>query len=301
MDVRQMRYFLAVAEELNFGRAAERLHMAQPPLTRQIRALEEQIGVRLFERGNRGTELTEAGKRLLQDVPNILALTQLAEEQARLAGAGLLGRLDVGIFSAGILNVVPRLLARFHTARPEVQISLHNMTKSEQITALRERRITVAFNRLVPEEEDLVVESVLREPYLVALFEGHALCSRAAISIADLDNEPMILYPNIPLHGLAQEVAEAFRLAGARLWVEQEVEDVVTCIALVASRFGLAITTESAANLRLPGVVYKPLRDPRLRDIELSCVYRRGDTSPVLQGFLGIVRDYRNDPGVVAP
>lgn len=301
MDVRQMRYFLAVAEELNFGRAAERLHMAQPPLTRQIRALEEQIGVRLFERGNRGTELTEAGKRLLQDVPNILALTQLAEEQARLAGAGLLGRLDVGIFSAGILNVVPRLLARFHTARPEVQISLHNMTKSEQITALRERRITVAFNRLVPEEEDLVVESVLREPYLVALFEGHALCSRAAISIPDLDNEPMILYPNIPLHGLAQEVAEAFRLAGARLWVEQEVEDVVTCIALVASRFGLAITTESAANLRLPGVVYKPLRDPRLRDIELSCVYRRGDTSPVLQGFLGIVRDYRNDPGVVAP
>ncbi|MGY2489256.1 LysR family transcriptional regulator [Cupriavidus sp. CP313] len=301
MDVRQMRYFLAVAEELNFGRAAERLHMAQPPLTRQIRALEEQIGVRLFERGNRGTELTEAGKRLLQDVPNILALTQLAEEQARLAGAGLLGRLDVGIFSAGILNVVPRLLARFHTSRPEVQISLHNMTKSEQITALRERRITVAFNRLVPEEEDLVVESVLREPYLVALFEGHALCSRAAISIADLDNEPMILYPNIPLHGLAQEVAEAFRLAGARLRVEQEVEDVVTCIALVASRFGLAITTESAANLRLPGVVYKPLRDPRLRDIELSCVYRRGDTSPVLQGFLGIVRDYRNDPGVVVP
>ncbi|WP_349605339.1 MULTISPECIES: LysR family transcriptional regulator [Cupriavidus] len=301
MDVRQMRYFLAVAEELNFGRAAERLHMAQPPLTRQIRALEEQIGTRLFERGNRGTELTEAGKRLLQDVPNILALTQLAEEQARLAGAGLLGRLDVGIFSAGILNVVPRLLARFHTARPEVQISLHNMTKSEQITALRERRITVAFNRLVPEEEDLIVESVLREPYLVALFEGHALCSRAAISIADLDNEPMILYPNIPLHGLAQEVAEAFRLAGARLRVEQEVEDVVTCVALVASRFGLAITTESAANLRLPGVVYKPLRDPRLRDIELSCVYRRGDTSPVLQGFLGIVRDYRNDPGVVAP
>lgn len=85
--------------------------MAQPPLTRQIRALEEQVGVRLFERGNRGTELTEAGKRLLQDVPNILALTQSAEEQARLAGAGLLGRLDVGIFSAGILNVVPRLLS----------------------------------------------------------------------------------------------------------------------------------------------------------------------------------------------
>lgn len=301
MDVRQMRYFLAVAEELNFGRAAERLHMAQPPLTRQIRALEEQIGTRLFERGNRGTELTEAGKRLMQDVPNILALTHLAEEQARLAGAGLLGRLDVGIFGAAILNVIPRLLARFHTARPEVQIGLHNMTKSEQIVALRERRITVAFNRLIPEEEDLIVEPVLREPYLVALYEGHALCSRAAISIADLDNEAMILYPNLPLHGLAQEVAEAFRLAGGGLRVEQEVEDVVTCIALVASRFGLAITTESAANLRLPGVVYKPLRDPRLRDIELSCVYRRGDTAPVLQGFLGIVRDYRNDPGVVAP
>jgi len=255
MDLKQMRQFLALAEELNFGRAAERLHMAQPPLTRNIRALEEELGAPLFVRTPKGAELTQAGQALLDEVPNVLALARRAEEQAQLAGQGYVGRLDVGIFSSGILNVIPRLLAQFHTDRPDVKIGLHNMSKADQIAALRERRITIGFNRL--------------------------------------DNERMILYPNAPVHGLAQEVTAAFRAEGVRLRVEQEVEDVVTCIALVASRFGVCVTTESAANLRLPGVVYRPLRSKQLRNIELSCLYRRGDTSPILHAMLELIRASR--------
>jgi len=290
VDLKQMRSFLALAQELNFRRASARLHMAQPPLTRQIRALEEQLGTQLFVRTAKGAELTVAGQTLLEEVPNILALARRAEEQTQQAGRGFIGRLDVGIFSAGVLNVIPRLLADFHGERPEVKISLHYMTKVQQIEALRERRITIAFNRLVPVADDLVIEPVLRESYLVALYEGHPLCSKKAIGLADLDDQPMILYPNAPVYGLAQEVTAAFRAENVRLRVEQEVNDVVTCIALVASRFGVCITTESAANLRLPNVVYRPLRSKRLRNIELSCIYRVNDSTPALQAFISVIR-----------
>jgi DNA-binding transcriptional LysR family regulator len=292
MDLRQMRYFLAVAEERNFNRAAERLHMAQPPLTRQIRGLEEELGTALFLRTPKGVELTEAGAALMDEVPNVLALAQRARERAQRAGQGLAGRLDVGIFGSGMLDVIPRMLARFHAQRPEVRIVLHNQTKAEQIDALRERRIAVGFNRLVPPESDLVVETVLRERMVVALPERHPLTARKRLTLPDLDDEPMILYPNVPLPGLAQRVAGAFAREGVRLRVEQEVEDVLTSTALVAGGFGLCVTTESSMSLHLPGVAYRPLDCETLRDIELACLYRRGDASPVLAAFLEVVHEF---------
>lgn len=292
MDLRQMRYFLAVAEEGNLNRAAERLHMAQPPLTRQIRALEDELGTALFVRTPRGMVLTEAGAALLDEVPNLLALAQRARERTLRAGQGLAGRLDVGTFGSGVLDVIPRMLARFHAERPEVRIVLHNQTKAEQIEALRERRIAVGFNRLVPPESDLVVETVLRERMVVALPERHALAAQRRLRLAQLDGVPMILYPNLPLPGLAQRVGGAFEREGVRLRVEQEVEDVLTSIALVSAGFGLCITTESSMSLRLPGVAYRPLDCEALRDIELACLYRRGDASPVLAAFLEVVHAF---------
>lgn len=292
MDLRQMRYFLAVAEERNFNRAAERLHMAQPPLTRQIHALEEDLGTALFNRTPKGVELTEAGAALLEEVPNLLSLAQRARERAQRAGQGLTGRLDVGTFGSGVLDVIPRMLARFHAQRPEVRIVLHNQTKAEQIEALRERRIAVGFNRMVPPESDLVVETVLRERMVVALPERHALAAKKRLVLADLRDAPMILYPNLPLPGLAQRVAGAFAREGVPLHVEQEVEDVLTATALVAGGFGLCVTTESSMSLRLPGVAYRALDCETLRDVELACLYRRGDTSPVLAAFLEVMREF---------
>jgi DNA-binding transcriptional LysR family regulator len=290
MDLRQMRYFLAVAEERHVGRAAERLHMAQPPLTRQIRALEDELGATLFLRTPKGMELTEAGQTLLDEVPNLLQLAQRARERTRAAGQGEIGRLDVGLFGSGVLDVIPRLLAQFHAERPDVKIVLHTMTKAEQLDALRERRISVGFNRLVPPEPDLVIETVLRERMRVALPAGHRLCANESVRIPDLAGEPMILYPNLPLPGLAQQVMGAFAGEDTPLRIEQEVEDVLTAIALVAGGFGLCVTTASSESLRLPGVVYRPLDCAGLRDIELSCIHRRGDASPVLAAFLAVVR-----------
>lgn len=292
MDLRQMRYFLAVAEEGNLNRAAERLHMAQPPLTRQIQALEADLGTPLFVRTPRGMDLTDAGAALLDEVPNLLALAQRARERTLRAGQGLAGRLDVGIFGSGVLDVIPRMLARFHAERPEVRIVLHNQTKAEQIQALRERRIAVGFNRLVPPESDLVVETVLRERLVVALPENHPLSARKRLRLRELDDLPMILYPNLPLPGLAQRVASAFARDEVKLRVEQEVEDVLTAIALVSGGFGLCITAESSMSLRLPGVAWRPLDNHTLRDIELACLYRKADASPVLAAFLEVVHAF---------
>jgi DNA-binding transcriptional LysR family regulator len=297
-----MRYFLALAEMRNFGRAAARLHMAQPPLTRQIRALEEDLGVALFVRNAKGVELTAAGTALLDEIPNVLLLADRAKEKAQRAAVGLAGMLRVGVFGSAVLQAIPLMLTSFHSQRPDVQIELHNMTKDEQIRALRERRILVGFNRLVPDEEDLAVEVVYREGLLVALHESHPLSVKAELTAEDLEDLPMILYPNLPLPGLAQRVIETFRREGVRLCVSQEVEDVLTCVALVASGFGACITTASAASLRPPGIVYRPFKSRFLTDIELSCLYMRAESSPVLHAFLGVVREFaRSQAPFAAP
>lgn len=289
-----MRYFLAVASERNFTRAAERLHMAQPPLTRQINTLEKELGTPLFVRTPKGVELTEAGSALLEEVPNILSLTERAHERTLRASQGLSGRLDVGIFGSGILDVIPKILADLHAERPDVTIRLHTMTKPEQVQALREQRIMVGFHRLPPDESDLAAELVCRERMYVALYQGHPLCAKDIISVADLADQPMILYPNLPMPGLEQEVINMFQRDGIKLRIEQQAEDVLTCVALVAGRFGLCVTTESAAqNLLLPNVVYRPLHSPHLPDIELSCVYLRSNASPLIKALLEAVRRYR--------
>lgn len=295
MELRQMREFLALAEERNFRRAAERLHMAQPPLTRQIRALEEELGAPLFVRTPKGVDLTEAGQTLLEEVPNLLKLAERAKERTQLTGKGLIGRLDVGVFGSGVLDVIPRLLARFHDARPEVEIELHHLSKAQQIDALRERRITVGFNRLFPREPDLAIEIVLRERLMVAMPKHHPLAKKRDVAVRDMDNEPLILYPNSPLPGLAQQVATAFHREGARMNVVQSVDDVLTSIALVAGGFGLSVATESTASLQLPGVVYRPLNCRYLKDIELACIHRRADPSPILATFLDVVRAFAKE------
>ena len=176
----------------------------------QIRALEEDLGAELFVRSTKGVTLTEAGEALLAEVPNLLSLAERAKERALKASHGESGQLDIGIFGSGVLDVIPRILARFHAARPEVKIVLHNLTKTEQIAALRERRISVGFNRLIPPEDDLKVETVLREAMMVALPEKHPLAKRAELTIPELSEQPLILYPRLPIAGLAQMVMQAF-------------------------------------------------------------------------------------------
>lgn len=293
MDLRHLKSFVVLAEELNFSRAAVRLHISQPPLTRQIQLMESELGAPLFERLPKGLALTAAGRTLLDDARRMLGLMDAAKDRAAQAGRGELGRLDVGIFGSAIFHHIPRLLLQFRSLYPNVQINLHEQTKAEQIQALRERRLTIGFNRHVRRAPDLVVETVYQEPLLVALHGAHPLAQQAAISVRELSQQPLILYPNNTREGFADHVLSMFYHEGLQAQVELEVKDVVTAVALVSSGFGLCVTPEAASSLQLPGVVYRPLKAEPAPTVELVCLYRRDDVSPVLTAFLETVRQFQ--------
>jgi DNA-binding transcriptional LysR family regulator len=295
MDLRSLNYFIAVAQEQNIGRAAVRLNISQPPLTRQIHQLEEELGTQLFIRTPKGVELTQAGELLFQEARNIRALVEQATERTQRAGQGKLGRIDVGIFGSGILDAVPSLLLNFRTAHPDVNIVLHTLSKGEQIEALRQRRITVGFNRMLGPQADIQVELVKTEVLLVAVNEQHPLARQAAISFHDLEDQPLVLFPSSTRPNFIDKVVDLCREAGFVPKVAQEVGDAVTGIALVASGFGLCLVPESVTCLKLPGVIYLPLKDAPHAFIDLSCIYRRDDQSPILAAFLKVLRASRHD------
>ncbi|MDI1246020.1 MAG: LysR family transcriptional regulator [Rhodoferax sp.] len=301
MDLRRLKSFVVLAEELNFNRAAARLHISQPPLTRQIQLLESELGAPLFDRQPKGLVLTAAGGILLDDARRILGMADAAKDRAARAGRGEMGRLDVGIFGSAIFHHIPRLLLQFRSLYPQVQISLHEQTKAEQIRALRERRLTIGFNRHVRVESDLVVETVYLEPLLVALHCAHPLAQQSSINLRELSQQPLILYPNNTREGFADQVLSMFYREGLQAQVELEVKDVVTAVALVSSGFGLCVTPEAASSLQLPGVVYRPLTADPAPTVDLVCLYRRDDASPVLTAFLETVRTFQPQSAIEAP
>ncbi len=289
IEFRHLRYFTAVAEARSFRAAAQQLHVSQPPLTRQVQQLEELLGLVLLERQPRGVELTAAGVVFLEEARNLLALADLAIDRTQMAAQGQLGRLDVGVYGSAVFDAIPRVIQAFRSAYPKVEVVLHNLDRAGQIKALRERRLTVGFNRFFVEEPDLVWDVVLAEALNVALPAGHRLVSRAQLTIADLSGEPLVVYPRTPRPSFIDQVLGLFHRRHLTAQVVQEVDDVVTAIALVSSGFGLTMVSDSALNLRLPGIVYRPLeRNEAL--IDLCMIRRAEDDSALLRAFIDVVR-----------
>ncbi|MEZ5840558.1 MAG: LysR family transcriptional regulator [Hyphomicrobiales bacterium] len=298
MELRHLRYFAAVARELNIGRAAVSLNISQPPLTRQIQQLEEDIGAQLFIRSVKGVELTEAGRTLYDEARNILALVDLASERTRRAARGLIGRLDVGIFGSGIFEVVPQVLLRFRKAFPEVNIVLHTMTKGEQVEALRQRRITIGFNRLVPCYPDIASTVVMWERLMVCVNTSNPLAERSEIALADLKDQPFVLFPNVARPNFIDFVTNQCQAQGFTPHVTQEVGDSVTGVALVASGFGVCIVPESVKAFKAANTRFLPLKESPPTMLDVSCLYLLDDRSPVLREFLTILDQFRADLGV---
>ena len=294
MEFRQLKYFIAVAEELNIGRAATRLHISQPPLTRQIQQLEEEFGAQLFLRTARGVELTQAGETFLRDARNIRDLMEQAGERAREAGQGKQGRMDIGIFGSGILDVIPKVLHAFRASHPNVRIALHTMSKKEQIEALRQHRISVGFNRMLAPLPDISSELVMIESIMVAVSERHPLAAKPAILLKELANQPLILFPSGARPSFIDKIWALCAAEGFEPQVAQEVGDAPTSVALVAAGFGLSLVPEAATSLSVPGVVYRRLANAPDAVIDLSCIYRTDDASPILQAFLQTIRDFRS-------
>lgn len=297
MDLRHLRYFIAVAEEQNIGRAALRLNISQPPLTRQIQQLEEELGVQLFIRTPRGVELTQAGNLFLDEARNIRALVEQAVERTKRAGQGKLGRLDIGIFGTGVLGAIPKILQHFGETHPDVRVVLHTMSKEQQIEALRQKRITIGFNRIISPLPDLETELIIREPLYLAVNESHPLSQQDCVSLSELAQHPLVLFPTGARPNFVDRVIELCRQRGFTPEISQIVGDAVTGVALVAGGFGMTLVPESATTLSVPGIAFRPLDEPDFATIDLSCIYRKEDESPLLRAFLGSVREFRGLAG----
>ncbi len=291
MDVRRLKYFIVTAEERSISRAAERLHITQPPLTRHIQSLEEELGVQLFTRTNWGVELTQAGKALLSHARNIKAHVELATEEIRRVASGQAGRFDIGVFGSAMLNVIPRILSSYTLACPDVHVVLHNAPKGRQIEALQQGRILIAFDRYFPDSPELCTELVSREPLWVALNQRSRLINQSSINVADLKNEPLIGEQDQSVFFISQAV---FRHHNVEPLIVHKAADMIAAVVMVAGGFGSALVPESVVNLQLPGVVFRPLVADVESLIDLHCVYRKDEQSPLLASMLECVRVYRN-------
>ena len=290
IEFRRLKHFITIAEELHIGRAAVRLHMSQPPLSRSIHQLEESLDVELFVRTSQGVELTNEGEVFLKEARKILQMVERACEVTTQAKSGEIGRLVIGYYGSPIFNLLPRLMAEFKLRFPLAELSIHNMNKGEQIQALRDHRIHIGFTRYVSDEPDIVTKTILCEPLLVVLPKNHPLVNAQSISIDELAKEPMVGFPNSPRPGFMDQVIAICRKEGFVPNIVQCADDAVTGVALVSAGLGISIVPQSVSHLQLPGIVYKPLM-PETLTTELSCIYLEDRRAPVLTAFLGCLED----------
>jgi DNA-binding transcriptional LysR family regulator len=296
IDLRHLRYFVAIVNERSFRAAAQTLNISQPPLTRQIQQLEEIIGATLLIRRSNGIQATPAGAALFTEAQNILNLVERACINAQRIGTGLMGRLDVGVFGSAVFDIVPRIVLQFRNRFPDVEVVLHNMDRDTQVKALHERRIEIGFNRFFEDHPDLIWEPVVREKMLAIVPEGHPLTTKPIVSLPDLAEEPLILYPRTAgPGGFSNYLMRLFHALNIEPHIVQSVDDVVTAIAFVSSGLGLTLGVESARNLRLPGVVYLPLEEGEASAFDLSVIYRAVEQSPLLDVFLESVRSIMHE------
>ena len=242
MELRHLRYFLAVAEELHFGRAAARLGIAQPPLSQQIRQLEQELGVTLFHRTKRRVEITPAGQAFSEEVRQVFAQAERAVSTARRAGRGEIGQLDIGFAPSADLDILPRVLRVWNARFPAVEIDLHPMLPSAQTEALRDGRIHIGFVRLPLEESGLVVETIQREPLLAVLPAGHPLARRARVRLAQLADDRMIMFPRRMAPGYYDLLISMCRSAGFTPRVLGEPGSIPTNLGLVSAGLGVTLS-----------------------------------------------------------
>jgi DNA-binding transcriptional LysR family regulator len=290
MELRHLRYFVAVAQELHFGRAAKTLRISQPPLSQQIRALEFELGVELLKRTKREVHLTPAGKAFLERARKVLADVEVSTDVVRRAARGEIGTLEVGYVAPADVNVLPKAVRKFRTRFPGVRVVLRPLSTSDQLEALREARIDFGFFRLPVESDDVVVELVLREPLILATPQDHPLSRLPRVKLRALADVPCILFPrrDAPLyHDFLLGFA---RRAGHTLQVTWEAANVYEELSLVAAGLGVSLVARSVEKVRREGVVYRRMAPP-VPWVEMGIGYRREEPSEVQKAFLRVVRE----------
>ena len=297
MELRHLRYFVAVAEEGHITRAAERLGMQQPPLSQQIKVLEKELDVQLFRRKARGVELTEAGRALLDDARAILARVARAVETTRRTARGEQGRLCVGIPPTGpFLPFVPAVIRAFRDAFPLVSVTLEECLRTEAIERLRDEQMDVAFLRTsMAAPEGLVIHPLLVEPMVVALPSAHMLARSGcggdgALSMKELAGETFVVYARQHGPAMYEALAAACLRAGFSPRLGQEAPRITSALGLVAAGFGVSLVPASMQRMTMDGVEYRRLRGAAQPTAVLTLASRRGDPSAAVRHFLNLVR-----------
>jgi DNA-binding transcriptional LysR family regulator len=281
MELRHLRYFVAVGEELHFSRAATRLGVAQPPLSRQIQRLEAELGVRLFERTKRKVELTEAGRVFLERSKRVIEQADLAVTAAQRAARGEAGTLAVGFVGSATYGVLPEVLRAFRRRFAAVELVLYEMGSTAQQRAVAEGRLQLGFIRTPRDragrDESLAERVVQREPLVVALPKGHALAKLDPLPLIKLAGEPFVLFPREARPSYGDLVLEACAKAGFVPKIAQQTQEMQTAVSLVAAGMGVTLVPQSVRSLRRDNVVYKTIAPPAPVS-ELSAIFRKGDS-----------------------
>ncbi len=284
MELRHLRYFVAVAEELSFRRAAEKLHLAQPPLSAQIKSLEAELGVRLFERTTRSVSLTHAGRVLLEEARLVLGASVQAERRAKEAEHGLTGTLRVGMIAPAANAWLAGVLRVFRQRFPAVQLSLFDLTSPEQLRRLRANELDAGLLRPPIGFPELDYAFVEESRQVLALPAGHRLAKKTTLDWRDFHDEQMVMMHPSVQHGYYDPFFAACTKAGARPRPAQYVNDIQTKMWLISAGFGLAPTTATLAEVKRPGLIFRPL-PPGLPPVHTVLVWRRNDDSPSLAHF----------------
>ena len=284
-DLAQIRCFVAVAEELHFGRAAMRLNMTQPPLSRQIQVLEHVIDAVLLERTSRSVSLTSAGRSFLPEAKRILKLAESAALVAKRIAK------KIGFTAAGAYKFLPLLVKAMRFRLPDVDLSLKEMVSSEQFDELGSGQIDVGLLRPPIARPELAALRVVAEPLVAALPADHDLASKPTLSLKDIDNEPFVMYAPYESRYFYDLLVAEFTRAQVLPRYVQHLSQIHSILSLVRAGLGLAIVPEASASLHMEGVVFRPLRIKAAKPVELFLVWRKESDNPLLPAIIDVARE----------
>ncbi|MBL1065951.1 LysR family transcriptional regulator [Streptomyces sp. 7-21] len=287
MNLDQLRYIVLLAEELHFARAATKLGLQPPRLSQQVRKLEDELGVQLFERTTREVQITSAGKNFVAEAAQALHHAERAKRVARQTGRGEVGQLSLGFVGSAAHELLPRLLRRFRRNYPNVKLQLRELASTEQIDELLAGSLDVGIlhaHEKGVDQDEVVTQEISRDRLVAALSRRHPLAHRDPLPIASLAEESFVLFPRHLGPSLHDNITRLTRAAGFEPQVSQEAVHMHTIIGLVAADIGVSIVPGSMATLRRTDVVFRTLT-PQTRSISLHLAWRRGDTSPVVRNF----------------
>jgi DNA-binding transcriptional LysR family regulator len=291
MELRHLRYFVAVAEELNFRKAAERLHIARPPLSVQIRKLEMEVGTDLLSRGGRNIELTQAGRVFLERARQTLAHANQSVVLARQTAAGEIGQLSIGYNMPAGFRVFPTIVPAFKKKWPNVHLTFHDLKISQQLEGLHRDELDVGFVWLPIPEEEFDIQELLQEPMIVVLPENHRLASRPMISIKDLSGEPLVIISRIMDPETFTGIEQMFRRAKAKMNVVYELENSLTMVNFVAMGVGCSLLPDYTRRILQQGTIGIPLEKPMFKTLAIIKKKGRGD---LVESFYRFTVDSRH-------